>query len=99
MARFDVFRLGTRRQLVLDVQADRISGLETRVVAPLMSVQPATRPVRRLNPVLEFDGVRLFLRTQQLAAIEIRNLGRPIGNLARYQDDILVALDMLFTGF
>lgn len=57
MARFDVYRLvgqGEAR-FVLDVQANLLDELGTRIVVPLLSQKVAPKPAKRLNPVFVVD--------------------------------------------
>ncbi|WP_196795971.1 CcdB family protein, partial [Komagataeibacter europaeus] len=53
MARFDVYRLTGRGEarFVLDVQADLLDAIGTRVVVPLLPQGTAPKPAKRLNPV------------------------------------------------
>ncbi|MGF6178205.1 CcdB family protein [Ensifer sp. 4252] len=85
--------------LVLDVQADVLDELKTRVVVPLLPVEAAPQPAKRLNPVFEISGVRYALVTQFLAAVPVSALSEPIANLSERHDEIVAALDMVFHGF
>ncbi|MGZ8349840.1 MAG: CcdB family protein [Allosphingosinicella sp.] len=98
MARFDVHELGDRRTLVLDCQADILRHLNTRLVVPLMRKEDAPVPARRLNPILPFQSSSYVMVTQFAAAVELREIGLPIGSLASEEVSILNALDMLLTG-
>ncbi len=51
MARFDVHVNRGGSGCLLDVQADLISGLNTRLVVPLLPVGVAPANAERLNPV------------------------------------------------
>ncbi|MDA9722028.1 CcdB family protein [Luminiphilus sp.] len=99
MARFDVYRNAAGEGYLLDVQSDLLAGLSTRVVGPLMPVALAPRPAERLNPVFQFDGDTVVMVTQFLAAVPQKELGRSLGSLEAFSDDISAALDMLFLGF
>ncbi|WP_375449509.1 CcdB family protein [uncultured Devosia sp.] len=74
MARFDVYR-GRDVDLYLDVQADRLSQLNTRVVIPLIPRATGFEAARKLNPIFRVDGHELVLATQYLAAIPVTRLG------------------------
>ena len=52
MGRFDVYPTPGRGGLgyVLDVQADLLKSLRTRVVVPLLPPDAAPKPARSLNP-------------------------------------------------
>lgn len=98
MARYDVYA-NPAGGLVLDVQADVLDELKTRVVVPLLPMDAAPQPAKRLNPVFEISGVRYALVTQFLAAIPLSALSVPVSNLSDRHDDIVAALDMVFHGF
>jgi toxin CcdB len=51
MARFDIFKNEGEVGYLLDVQSDLLSGLNTRVVVPLLPKSSAPSPAQRLNPV------------------------------------------------
>jgi toxin CcdB len=98
MACFDIHRAGTG--LVVDVQADLIEVLSTRVVVPLIPPDRAPRPARRLNPVFDLPGTGpVVLVTQYIAALPRAELGPPTGSLAAERDAIRAALDMAILGF
>ena len=101
MAQFDVHldRLGKLYPLLLDVQADLLSHLATRVVVPLAVKKkyPAT-PIRRLNPIIIVRGTEYVAVFQELAAIASSELGAVRGSAAPYRSDLVAALDLMFTG-
>lgn len=51
MARFDVYANPGGTGYVLDVQADVLHELNTRIVVPLLPSAQAPLPAKRLNPV------------------------------------------------
>lgn len=101
MARFDVFPTPGRAGVgyVLDVQADLLQELGTRVVVPLLPPSSAPRPARGLNPSFEIAGEPHLMLTQFIAAVPERELKRTITSLKEHSDDITRALDILLTGF
>jgi toxin CcdB len=99
MARFDIFENEGGAGYLLDVQSDLLSGLNTRVVVPLLPKSPAPSPAQWLNPVFIIKGQELVMATQYMAAIPEGELRSSVGSLAEQQDDISAALDMLFLGF
>ncbi len=101
MARFDVYsRPGTGGDgYVVDVQADLLHDLSTRVVAPLLPPGIAPKPARNLNPAFEINGEPYVMLTQFIAAVPARELRAPIVSLAARGDDIMRALDTLLVGF
>lgn len=78
MPQFDVHkdRKGALYTLLLDVQADLLSHLDTRVVVPLAPRRryPA-RPMRIVNPVLVIGSVASH-RTEVVAALDFMFTGR-----------------------
>ncbi|BCK74559.1 ccdB-like toxin protein [Acetobacter aceti NRIC 0242] len=101
MARFDVYRLAGRGEarFVLDVQADLLGELGTRIVVPLLSRKAAPKPAKRLNPVFVIDDHSFVMMTQFMAAVPNRDLKKIVTSLSLYQDEITQALDLLLTGF
>jgi toxin CcdB len=99
MARFDLYEGPGGAGYLLDLQADLLSGLNTRIVAPLLPLAQAPKPARRLNPVFDIAGERVVMLTQFMAAVPVSELPRRFGSLAEQRDDIMNALDMIFIGF
>lgn len=97
MARFQVYR--AEEGLLLDVQADSLPHLKTRLVVPLFVIDDAPRPlIDTLNPVFAFAGQELAMMTQYAAAMTEGDMGSPLGSLAAEDYAIGRALDMLLTG-
>jgi len=99
MARFEIFRNVDGPGYLLDVQSDLLSGLNTRVVVPLLPKSSAPLPAQRLNPVFEIEGSEVLMATQFMAAISEAELRVCIGSLAEQRHEVSAALDMLFLGF
>jgi toxin CcdB len=100
MARFDVYaRPGGAAGYVLDVQANVLSDLNTRVVVPLLPLTEAPLPANRLNPIFEIDTTPHVMVTQFLAAVPLGLLGSPVTNLDDRDSEIMSALDMILVGF
>ncbi|MBO6724178.1 MAG: CcdB family protein [Rhizobiaceae bacterium] len=97
MARYDLYPDG--EDYLLDVQADTLEGLNTRVVVPVRVPARAPKPARRLNPTFQLNGSVFLMVTQFMAAVPEHELGQPHDNLGRHHDEIVAALDMLFHGF
>lgn len=101
MPQFDVYtdRVGKRYPFLLDVQADLLAHLDTRIVVPLAPRKkyPA-RPMRILNPVLEVRGTQYVAVFQEMAAIAKHELGTLEANVAAQRAELLAALDFAFTG-
>lgn len=99
MPRFDLYRRRGGAGYLLDVQADHLHLLPSRVVVPLLPPTAALPAIRGLTPLLTVEGEALAMMTHFLAAVPRRELGRPVGNLLAEHDAIVRALDMLLTGF
>ncbi|MCK6452290.1 MAG: CcdB family protein [Alphaproteobacteria bacterium] len=103
MPQFDVHRNtgaeGRKRApFVVVMQGDFLSDLQTRIAAPLVLADRFGTPVTRLNPTFRVADRIVVLSVGELAAIDRRELGEPVGSLATSRDDIIAALDFLFTG-
>lgn len=98
MARNHVHRLKPDQVLVLDVQADLLEGLNTRVVVPLLRQSEAPAPAKFLNPVFVFEGETFVMATQFLSAVSTTQLSDPVGSLDEHHLEITRALDLLFLG-
>lgn len=99
MARFDVYANTDAPGFLLDVQADLLSALNTRMVVPLQALDLAPQPADRLNPVFEIQGARFSMVTQFMAAIPARELKIYVLSLDRESSQILAAIDFLHQGW
>ncbi|HDZ52991.1 hypothetical protein LCGC14_0046800 [marine sediment metagenome] len=97
MPRHDVYALRDGA-LVLDVQADLLEPLKTRIVVPLLPRASAPKPARGLNPVFLLGETEMVMVTQFLAAVPLAEMGAALGSLDAHHDDITRALDMAFQG-
>ena len=99
MAKYDVYPNPGGGCFLLDVQADLLEGLNTRAVVPLIPMQAAPVPAKRLNPVFQIDGMPYVMVTQFLAAVPVSVLKSPVANLKAQFSEVTVAIDMLIQGF
>ncbi|MGN8200601.1 CcdB family protein [Salinisphaera sp. RV14] len=84
--------------IIVDLQHDMLSTLATRLMAPLVVSKPSGQPaIQRLNPVVSVEGQKYFLSTAEMASVPVRELSEPCGNLSAYRDDLMAAVDFLFT--
>lgn len=83
----------------MDVQADLLGHLNTRVVVPVLPLARAPKPARRLNPVVAVSGEECVVLTQFLGAVPVGGLGRRVGSLADQAEAVMAALDMVLVGF
>ena len=98
MARFHVYENKEGRGYLLDVQANLLDELKTRVVVPLMPEGSAPKPAKGLNPVFAVAGEDHVMVTQFLAAVPVSALGSEVASLASDDATIVGALDFLFQG-
>jgi len=103
MAQFDVYlnpNPDTCKVIpyLLDVQADLLDTLATRVVAPLVRAEAMEAAARQLNPQFKIKGVAVVMSTAELAGVTNRSLGDKVVSLKNKRDEIIAALDLLFTG-
>lgn len=83
---------------IVDLQHDMLSVLGTRIMAPLIAAQPSGEPtMRHLNPVVSVEGQNYFLSTAEMASVPVRELSDATGSLSLYRDELLTAVDLLFT--
>ena len=103
MAQFDVYpnpNPATRKDVpyLLDVQADLLDAMATRVVVPLVLAEVMGQGVKQLNPHFKIKGVAVAMSTAELAGVSARILGEKVVSLKARRDEIIAALDLLFTG-
>ncbi|KXB09075.1 plasmid maintenance protein CcdB [candidate division MSBL1 archaeon SCGC-AAA385M11] len=104
MAQFDVYENpnpATNEEIpyLLDVQSDLLDLLSTRVVVPLVVTISAGQPIKQLTPKFTVNETSVLMSTAELAGIPIQSIGERIGTLKDKRDEIIAALDFLFTGF
>jgi len=84
---------------LLDIQADLLNHLNTRVVVPLLPVDMAPKPAGTLNPLFDIEGTTVSMVTQFMAAVPAQLLKSTVLNLEGRRNEITAALDLLFQGF
>ena len=104
MSQFDVFenpddKTNQSVPYLLDVQSDLLDNLATRVVVPLIAAPAMGRAIKYLNPEFSIKNNPVFMSTAELAGIPARSLGEKVGSLIEKRDEIIGALDFIFTGF
>ncbi len=102
MARFDVYKYDSKAvPLVIDVQADLLSDLNTCAVIPLVPEKQAKKEfLEKLKPIIQIDGKNYVLMTTDMGTVTRASLGEHIVNVENeYRQEITEALDFLFQGF
>ncbi len=104
MAQFDVYtnpNPETKQAIpyLLDVQAELLSNLTTRVVIPLYSVSTMNKAAKHLNPQFSIKRAKVVMSTAELAGVSLSSLGDKACSLKEHRNEIMAALDFLITGF
>jgi toxin CcdB len=104
MAQFDVYanpNPETKQSIpyLLDVQADLLDNLTTRVVVPLVTVSAMGKAATLLNPRFKIKRTSVIMSTAELAGVNQHVLGEKVCSLKGQRSEIIAALDFLFTGF
>jgi toxin CcdB len=84
---------------LLEVQSDLLESITTCVVVPLVRTSQRKKPAKYLNPRLDIEGTQVIMLTEQIAGIPRRALGKRITSLSSKRQEIVNALDFLFSGF
>ncbi len=99
MAKFDVFKHSDGQRYLLEVQSDLLDHFDTRVIVPLLQLERAPIPSKRLNPIFIVEGKELSMVTQFITSVPKTMLKTPVANLKDEFSQITQALDMVFQGF
>ena len=99
---FDVFANPDKRTAdvhpyLIVLQSDAVSGIDTRVVAPLVSPK-SIRFLEQLLPEVTVRGAKYVIAIPDMAAIPMATVGKPVANLEAERYRVLAAIDLLFTG-
>ena len=100
--RFDIVENPNRANrglypFLLVLQHDRVTSIQSVVVAPLVSV-PQGHESSRLHPIIELEGQHYSVLTEDLGSLPRGRLTRVVGSAEAKHYEITAALDMLFTG-
>lgn len=98
MSRFSVYLNPEGAGYLLDVQANLLSHLNTRMVVPLLPVASAPTPAQTLNPAFDIDGTPCVMVTQFMAAVPQTMLQTLVQSVEGRTHDVVSALDCLFQG-
>lgn len=84
---------------LVDVQADLLRDLSTRVVVPLTTLSAVgAKPVRNLMPIVEVEGQQFAMQMPLLAGIGVGELGPAVAAISQHRNEVVAALDFLITG-
>ena len=98
---FDVFRNPERRrssvEYILVLQSDLVSDTRGIIAAPLLASSKEFRS-QNLYPPVQVQGRPFAIVITQMAPVPRSLLKDPVANLMSQRDQIVRALDYLFTG-
>ena len=103
MARFEVranLNRATRARVpyLVELQANMLSALDTRLVAPLVPAAEFGPVAARMNPEFRIGSRKFVMDTALMAGVPCKLLGEKIVSLADRSADILGAVDFLLSG-
>ena len=84
---------------MLDIQADVLNDLPTRVVVPLVLSSLLKKSIPILTPLFRICESEVLMLTPQLVGVQMQVLGTRVCSLKEQRSDIIAALDLLITGF
>jgi len=101
VSRFDIYQLqGIGNPHVVDVQSDLLKHLNTVVTVPLIKKTRAIDiEMVQLKPKINFQDKEWIFVTTDMGAIPRTSIKKTVGNISNQQDDIIRAIDFLFSGF
>ena len=83
---------------LLDIQANLLADLHTRVVVPLVRAASFGRQATRLHPQFTVDGQDVVMATHLVAAVRKQSLGDAVASVRAESDVVLAAIDVLWSG-
>jgi toxin CcdB len=97
---YDIFKSSNdlANQYLFVLQHSINTALPTVLVAPIAKI-PVSKIVTKLDIPMVLDGQSLHLRTHYMAAIPRSQLRTFVENRNDMHDDVIAAVDILFTGF
>lgn len=99
MSRFTIYANPNGAGYLMDIQADMMCHLNTRIVVPLLPLAEAPKPAKTLNPQFEIKGATYSMVTQYMAAVPSKALRNAEQSAEGRHDEIVAALDLLLQGF
>lgn len=80
------------------LQSHLIATTNLTIVAPIVP-QDGRSAFTLISVTIQLGSDEFVAMVGEVTSIDTHHLGRPVGNLRAYEDDIRRALDRLFTGF
>lgn len=85
---------------LIDLQANLLSDLSTRLVAPLrLKSRFGSSYISKIHIPLQFGGKEYIAFVSEMAAVSEKYLGDEIGSAESLRVDFISAIDLIFTGF
>lgn len=100
--RFDVVSVKDRAAKGLKfvvLTANHLHSINSLVIAPLVPNRQAAAPIRKMHPVLQFDGEPHLLLVNELANVPRNLVAARLGSVNQHHAEITSALDFLFQGY
>ena len=97
MKQFDFYPF--EHGFLLNVQSDVLCDLKTRLVVPLIFLDEAPLPAKKLNPIFQIGEHSVAMVTQFMSAVDCTDGAEAAGSLSHEHFTIKAALDMAFDGF
>ena len=85
--------------LVLEVQSRLLQDMATRVVLPMRKLASyGAKPISRLNPILQVDGIDYIVFAQQISVMPAQSIGASVADFSSQQHVIVAAVDCVLSG-
>lgn len=84
---------------LLDIQADILEAIATRVIIPMSPLDKVPKPISIVNPVFTVEGQKMVALFDELSAYPKKALGNKVASLAKVRTEIINAYDFLIQGF
>ncbi|AXF76333.1 CcdB family protein [Xenorhabdus sp. PR6a] len=104
MKQFAVYKNKSRNKQAypyfIDVQADMLAHLNTRLVMPLTQKANSNSQVKALTPVITIEQVDYVILTTMITTTDVKNLKDEdaIINASHLRDQLVAAIDMMILG-
>ncbi len=104
MKQFAVYKNKSRNKQAypyfIDVQADMLSDLNTRLIMPLTQKMNSNSQVKVLTPVITIDQIDYVVLTTMITTTDIKNLKVEdrVMNASHLRDQLVSAIDMMICG-
>ena len=85
------------RDMVVVLQHALLDDLNTRVVAPLV-LSSELPHIPKLRPKVRIDEKDYVVAIDRLAAVPRRSVGEMLGSMLMRREEMIAAVDFLFTG-